>query len=91
MKAYMYILLCGNGQYYVGSTKNLDRRLEDHHMGKGSNFTKKHLPLKLMYFEEYDSITLAFRREKQIQNWSHAKKDALINGNITLLKKLSNG
>jgi putative endonuclease len=66
-------------------------RLEDHHMGKGSNFTKKHLPLKLMYFEEYDSITLAFRREKQIQNWSHAKKDALINGNITLLKKLSNG
>ncbi len=91
MKAYMYILLCGNGQFYVGSTKNLDRRLEEHHMGLGSNFTKKHLPLKLMYFEELDSITLAFNREKQIQNWSQAKKEALINGDIALLKKLSNG
>jgi len=44
-----------------------------------------------MYFEEYDSITLAFKREKQIQNWSHAKKEALIDGNIALLKKLSKG
>jgi putative endonuclease len=50
MKAFMYILLCRNGQYYVGSTKNLERRLEEHQMGNGSNFTKKHLPVKLMYF-----------------------------------------
>lgn len=91
MKAYTYILLCGNNQYYVGSTKNLDRRMEEHQMGKGSNFTKKHLPVKLMYFEEYDSIALAFRREKQIQNWSRSKKEALIKGDIALLKKLSNG
>jgi putative endonuclease len=55
------------------------------------NFTKKNLPVKLMYFEEYDSITLAFKREKQIQNWSHDKKEALIDGNIALFKKLSRG
>jgi putative endonuclease len=91
MKAYLYILLCGNGQFYVGSTKNLERRMEEHQMGLGSNFTKKHLPVKLMYFEEYDSITLAFKREKQIQNWSHDKKEALINRDIALLKKLSKG
>ena len=90
MKAYMYILLCSNGQYYVGSTKNLEKRLEEHQMGNGSNFTKKHLPVELMYFEEFDSITLAFRREKQIQNWSQGKKEALIKGDIALLKKLSN-
>jgi putative endonuclease len=44
-----------------------------------------------MYFEEYDSIKLAFKREKQIQNWSHDKKEGLINGDIALLKKLSKG
>jgi putative endonuclease len=91
MKAYTYILLCGNGQFYIGSTKDPERRMEEHQMGLGSNFTKKNPPVKLMYFEEYDSITLAFKREKQIQNWSHAKKEALIDGNIALLKKLSKG
>ncbi|MFD2201086.1 GIY-YIG nuclease family protein [Shivajiella indica] len=45
MKAYTYILLCCNGQYYVGSTKNLEKRINEHQMGFGSNFTKKHLPI----------------------------------------------
>jgi len=32
----MYILLCGNGQYYTGSTIDLDRRLEQHQNGEGA-------------------------------------------------------
>ncbi|PRY87393.1 hypothetical protein [Mongoliibacter ruber] len=44
-----------------------------------------------MYFEEYDGIALAFIREKQIQNWSQAKKEALIKGDIAMLKKLFSG
>ncbi|PRY87392.1 GIY-YIG nuclease family protein [Mongoliibacter ruber] len=35
MKAYTYILLCGNSQYYVGSTKNLEKRLDEHQLGLG--------------------------------------------------------
>jgi len=42
MKGYMYILLCSNGQYYTGSTNNLNRRLAEHQNGEGANFTKKH-------------------------------------------------
>ncbi|WP_113924885.1 GIY-YIG nuclease family protein [Cognataquiflexum aquatile] len=90
MAAYMYILICGNGQYYVGSTKNLDLRIEQHQLGQGSNFTKKNLPVRLVYVEEFDRIDLAFNREKQIQKWSHDKKEALINGDIKRLKLLSN-
>jgi putative endonuclease len=90
MIAYMYILICGNGQYYVGSTKNLDMRIEQHQIGQGSNFTKKNLPVRLVYVEEFDRIDLAFNREKQIQKWSHDKKEALINGDIKRLKLLSN-
>jgi putative endonuclease len=90
MAAYMYILICGNGQYYVGSTKNLELRIEQHQLGQGSNFTKKNLPVRLVYVEEFDRIDLAFNREKQIQKWSHDKKEALINWDIKRLKLLSN-
>lgn len=79
---YMYILLCSDGSYYVGSTKNLTLRINQHQSGIGANFTKKHLPVKLVYYECFPRIDLAFYREKQIQNWSRKKKEALINGEI---------
>jgi len=75
---YMYILKCANGEYYTGSTKNLKCRLTQHQNGEGANFTKKHLPVELVYVEEYQRIDDAFYREKQVQRWSRAKKEALI-------------
>ena len=89
MKGYMYILKCANGQYYTGSTKNLERRLAQHQAGEGANFTRKHLPVKLVYFEEFERIDEAFYREKQVQGWSRKKKEALIHGNFEKLPKLS--
>ena len=87
-KAYMYILLCANGRYYTGSTRDLKSRVQKHQKGKGANFTKKHLPVILIYSEEFDRIDHAFNREKQIQGWTHKKKKALIDGNLKLLKEL---
>ena len=89
MKGYVYILLCANNQYYTGSTKDLERRLEQHRNGEGANFTKKHLPFELVYAKEYYRIDYAFYREKQIQGWSRKKKEALINGNDDELPGLS--
>ena len=66
MKGYMYILECSNEQYYTGSTVNLEKRIKQHQTGQGANFTKKHLPVKLVYFEKFDRIDDAFYREKQI-------------------------
>ena len=86
---YMYILKCSNNTYYTGSTKDLERRLEQHQTGQGANYTKKHLPVELVYFEKFDRIDFAFYREKQVQNWSKKKKEALISGNLNELKKLS--
>ena len=79
---YMYILKCADGSYYTGSTWDLDRRLRQHQMGKGANHTKKTRPVEVAYYEFYDRITDAFRREKQIQRWSRRKKQALIEGDI---------
>ncbi len=89
MKGYMYILKCSNGQFYTGSTKDLEKRLSEHNSGNGANFTKKHAPCKLVYFEEYDRIDYAFYREKQIQRWGHKKKQALINKEIDYLHELA--
>ena len=85
----MYILLCSNGQYYTGSTNNLERRLTEHQNGEGANFTRKHLPVELLYFEEFQRIDKAFYREKQVQGWSRKKKEALINGQTNELPKLA--
>ena len=89
MKGYMYILKCANGSYYTGSTIDLERRLEQHKNGEGANFTRKHLPVELVYVEEFSKIEDAFYREKQIQGWSRKKKEALIAGNFDKLHELA--
>jgi putative endonuclease len=88
-KGFMYILECTDGSYYTGSTKDLERRLWEHHNMLGANYTKRRLPVKLVYYEEYLRIDEAFYREKQVQGWSRKKKEALINGKQELLPKLA--
>ena len=82
-------MLCSNGQYYTGSTNDIEKRLFQHQNGEGSNFTRKHLPVKLVYLEEFDRIDDAFYREKQVQGWSRKKKEALINMQYDKLPELS--
>ena len=89
MKGYMYILLCNDGSYYTGSTSNLHKRIKQHFAGEGANHTKKHPPVKLLYYEEFSRIDDAFYREKQVQGWSRKKKEALINGEYEKLPELS--
>jgi putative endonuclease len=78
--AYMYIVECSDGTFYTGSTIDLEKRLSEHNNALGSNYTKKRIPVKLVYYEEFPRIDDAFYREKQIQGWSRKKKKALIEG-----------
>jgi len=89
MKGWMYILECADGSYYTGSTNNLELRFAQHQAGEGANHTKKRLPVKLVYFEEFQRIDKAFYREKQVQGWSRKKKEALINGMFNDLHTLA--
>ncbi len=82
MKGYVYILRCSDGSYYTGSTIDLERRLWKHQNAQGANYTKKRLPVELVYYEQYERIDEAFYREKQIQGWSKKKKKALIEGHF---------
>ncbi len=89
MKGYTYILECSDGSYYTGSTKYIELRFKQHQGGEGANHTKKRLPVKLVYLEEFARIDHAFYREKQIQGWSRKKKEALIHGKFNQLPLLS--
>ncbi|MDA3843838.1 MAG: GIY-YIG nuclease family protein [Candidatus Kapabacteria bacterium] len=85
----MYILECADGSYYTGSTKDLERRLWEHQHLQCANHTRKKQPVKLVYCENYDRIDKAYFREKQIQGWTHKKKKALIENNISNLEEFA--
>ena len=87
--AWMYIVQCSDESYYVGSTKYLNRRLSQHQDGVGSKYTSGRLPVQLVYCEEYDRVSDAFYREKQVQGWTRRKREALINGSPELLPALA--
>ena len=73
----------------TGSTTDIKRRVKEHQTGRGAILTRKHLPVKLVYYEECEGFEDAFLREKQVQGWSRKKKEALINGRMEELPELS--
>ncbi len=72
------MLRCADGSFYVGSTWNLEHRLYEHEIGEGAEYTKRRRPVELVWVEEYERVADAFAREKQVQNWSRVKRQALI-------------
>jgi putative endonuclease len=85
----MYMLRCSDGSYYVGSTRNLEVRLHQHRTGGGAAYTKSPLPVELVYAAEFVTVAEAFAAEKRVQNWSRAKREALIRGDFDALPGLS--
>jgi putative endonuclease len=60
---YVYVLWSEKlKKRYVGSTKNLEQRIKEHNSGK-TTFTKSGVPWKLIYYEQYTSLSEARKRE----------------------------
>jgi len=78
MSFYVYILLCSDGSFYTGYTKDLDARTNLHQNGKGAKYTKAHKPQKIAYVELFDSRTKAMKREREIKKLSHQQKICLV-------------
>ena len=86
-----YIVRCADDSYYVGSTINLSARIGQHNAGGGAKYTSHRRPVVLVWAMEFDHVRDAYFAEKQIQNWSRAKREALIEGRIEDLSVLSRG
>ena len=89
MTAWVYILECADGAYYTGSTRDLDQRVWQHATGRGSRFTAKRQPVKLVWAQEFDNVGDAWEMEQRVQRWSRAKKGALIAGRWDDISALS--
>jgi putative endonuclease len=87
--AWVYILKCVDGAFYTGSTVDLERRLFEHNAGLGANFTRRRLPVTVVFSAQTENVGEALRWEKRIQGWSRAKKLALIEGRWNDLPGLS--
>jgi len=88
----MYILRCHDGSYYTGSTaRDPELREWEHNADPllSASYTWQRRPVYLVYLEEYETVTDAFQREKQVQKWSRAKKEALIAGRLDDLRLLA--
>lgn len=66
---YVYILKLFNGDYYVGRSDNLKRRISEHLKGQ-ERTTKKFLPLKLVTYLAFDNKTSAVKFEKYLKTGS---------------------
>ncbi|RNC85472.1 MAG: GIY-YIG nuclease family protein [Balneola sp.] len=69
-KGYVYFVTNSKrSTLYIGVTNDLSRRIWEHKIGSSSTFTSKYKLTVLVYAEEFDSITDALAREKQLKNW----------------------
>lgn len=75
-----YILECDDKTYYVGSTNDLDRRISEHEGGK-SRYTKKKLPVRLVFKKEFEDI----KKARKFENFIKRQR------NRNLYNKLING
>jgi putative endonuclease len=67
-----------NRVLYTGVTSNLFKRVSEHKQKRVAGFTSSYNVTKLVYYEEYETMTEAIAREKQIKGGSRQKKIDLI-------------
>ena len=73
--AWLYILRCADGSYYVGTTrKALEERLGEHNAGLYDGYTARRRPVTLVFAQHFDTITDAIAAERQVKGWSRARK-----------------
>ena len=75
---YVYIVASKSRAIYVGMTGFLMARILQHKAGEGGTFTSKYQINRLVYYEVFEHVETAIRRETEIKKWRREKKVALI-------------
>lgn len=90
MVYFVYILRTSSNTLYIGQTNNLKKRLKEHKnkSSRSAKYIRYFSSFILVYTEKYSTRKEAMQREAQFKKLSKAKKEALIKGDLQLLKKL---
>ncbi len=75
---YTYILECADGTYYTGYTNDIEKRVKTHNLGKGAKYTRGRTPVKVVYYEEYETMSEAMKRECSIKKLDRKHKEKLV-------------
>ncbi len=78
MSYFVYMLVCKDGSYYIGTTNDVQRRFLAHISGKGASYTRSHKPVKVVYTEELPNKSSALKREHILKKLTHTQKLALL-------------
>jgi putative endonuclease len=90
MPAYLYVLLCRDGSYYVGTTRSgLGLRVAEHNAGRFGGYTASRRPVRLVFDQEFQRVEDAISAERQVKGWRRDKKEALIRGDFGALQMLA--
>ncbi|MGZ4456087.1 MAG: GIY-YIG nuclease family protein [Nocardioides sp.] len=88
--AFTYILECADGSMYVGSTRDLERRVAEHNSDTdGAVYTRRRRPVRLLWAAEFEHVGAAYAFEKQVQGWSRRKREVLVAREWGLLPELA--
>lgn len=75
---YTYIVQCCDGSFYTGWTNHLEQRIQAHNDGRGAKYTKSRRPVRLVYYEMFETKEEAMRREYAIKHLQRCEKLQLI-------------
>ena len=91
MGAYVYMLQCADGSFYVGNatSNDLSKRIAEHESGAYPGYTYTRRPVRLVWSEHFDRITDAIAAERKLKGWSRAKKQALVRQDWSEVEQLS--
>jgi putative endonuclease len=88
--AYLYIVKCRDGSFYVGTTRSsLEIRIAQHNTGTFRGYTESRRPVELVFSEWFERIVDAIEGERKLKGWSRAKKQAFIRGDVASLQQLA--
>lgn len=73
------MLLCEDGSYYTGYTRDLASRIKQHQCGRGGRYTRMKRVERIVYVEWLNTRTDAMKREREIKQLTHKKKKELVN------------
>ena len=78
MNWYVYMLRCNDHSLYTGYTNDIMRREQTHNSGKGAKYTRSRLPVKLVYWECFETKSNALKRECAIKRLGKEQKEHMI-------------
>jgi putative endonuclease len=75
---YFYLARCADSSLYAGTCLNIQEREAKHNDGTGAKYTRSRRPIKIIYHEEFATLSEARKREAEVKRWTKPQKEKLL-------------